>query len=234
MQERIITWTSPRPRAAAHSKQFLTLVEGTADAAFAVDTAGRISAWNKAAAELFGQSEAEAMSVRCHDLFQCSDENGTTCSEQCVIERATRDNCPPANFDLRVQTKRGKLWCNVSILIATDPASGARHAIHIVRQIELRKRLEQALNEFVWTQTRNGQNGRPLIFSEPKPINVRLTSREVEVLKSLAKGRSTKAIADQLNISSATVNNHIKHILTKFDAHTRLEAIRHAESVGVI
>jgi len=30
------------------------------------------------------------------------------------------------------------------------------------------------------------------------------------------------------------VNNHVKHILTKFDAHTRLEAIRHAESVGVI
>jgi len=65
-------------------------------------------------------------------------------------------------------------------------------------------------------------------------INVRLTSREVEVLKSLAKGHSTRKIANQLNISSATVNNHVKHILTKFDAHTRLEAIRHAESVGVI
>jgi DNA-binding NarL/FixJ family response regulator len=63
---------------------------------------------------------------------------------------------------------------------------------------------------------------------------VRLTSREVEVLKSMAKGHSTKAIANQLNISSATVNNHIKHILTKFNAHTRLQAIRHAESAGVI
>lgn len=234
MQERIIRWTPLPPRAVGHARQFLMLLEGTADAAFAVDTTGRISAWNKGAAELFGRSEAEAMSVRCHDLFQCSDENGTTCYEHCVIECATRDDSPPANFDLRVQTKRGKLWCNVSILIATDPASGARHAIHIVRQIELRKRLEQALSEFVWTQTQNSQNGGPPIFPQPKPINVRLTSREVEVLKSLAKGHSTKAIANQLNISSATVNNHIKHILTKFDAHTRLEAIRHAESVGVI
>jgi DNA-binding NarL/FixJ family response regulator len=81
---------------------------------------------------------------------------------------------------------------------------------------------------------RNDRNGRPVISLAPKQINVRLTSREIEVLKSLAKGYSTKAIADELNISSATVKNHIKHILTKFDAHTRLEAIRHAESVGVI
>ena len=234
MQERVVTWTSLRTRALAYSKQFLTLVEGTADPAFAVDSAGRIRAWNDAAAELFGPSEDEAMGVRCHELFQCSDENGTICREHCVLERAAQENYPVGNFDLRVQTKRGKLWCNVSTLIATDAASGARHAIHIVRQSELRKRLEQALSEFVRRQSTNGQNGGPPVSLASKRVNVRLTSREVEVLKSMAKGHSTKAIANQLNISSATVNNHIKHILTKFDAHTRLQAIRHAESAGVI
>lgn len=234
MRERMITRTFSPQRVEARSKQFLMLVEGTADAAFAVDITGRISAWNKAAAELFGRSEAEVMSVRCHELFQCSDENETICFEHCVIEHAVQDNRPLANFDLRVQTKTGKLWCNFSTLIATDPASGARHAIYIVRPIELRKRLEQALSEFVRTQARNGQTGEPVISLPPKPLNVGLTSREVEVLKSLAKGYSTRAIANQLNISSATVKNHIKHILTKFDAHTRLEAIRHAESAGVI
>jgi DNA-binding CsgD family transcriptional regulator len=53
-------------------------------------------------------------------------------------------------------------------------------------------------------------------------------------LKSLAKGHSTRTIANKINISSATVNNPIKHIHTKFDDHTRLEAIRHAESAGMI
>jgi two-component system nitrate/nitrite response regulator NarL len=99
-----------------------------------------------------------------------------------------------------------------------------RHAIYIVQPVELRKCFEQALSEFVRTQARNGHNGAP----------AHLTSREVEVLKSLAKGHSTRKIANQLNISSATVNNHVKHILEKFHVHTRLEAIRHAESVGVI
>jgi PAS domain S-box-containing protein len=235
MQDKLIMWTAPPRRAEACSKQFLILVEGTGDAAFAVNGAGRISAWNNAAAELFGRSEAEVIGVPCHELLQCSDEDGIICSEQCVIERTAQDNRPLANFDLRVQTNSGKLWCNLSTLIATDPASGAYHAIHIVRPIETRKRLEQALTEFVRTQARNGQNGGPIISSVRTPrINVSLTAREVEVLKSLANGHSTRAIANQFNISSATVNNHIKHILRKLDAHTRLEAIRHAESVGVI
>lgn len=204
-------------------KRFHLLLNGTADAAFAVDSAGRISAWNNAAAELFGLSEAEVINVQCHKIFQCWDENGPVCSERCVIERAAVDNRLQTSFDLRLQTRTGKLWCNVSTLIASDSVSRVRHAIYTVRPCEIRKRLEQALSEFVRTQT------------VPAPdMNVRLTSREVEVLKSLAKGHSTRKIANQLNISSATVNNHVKHILTKFDAHTRLEAIRHAESVGVI
>jgi len=205
-------------------KRFVLLVEGTADAAFAVDSSGRISAWNKAAVDLFGLSEAQVLNVHCHKIFQCTDENGPVCSDRCVIENAVGDNRLPTNFDLRLQTSSGKLWCNLSSLIANDSGSGVRHAIYLVRPVEIRKRLEQALREFVRTQTKNGQNG----------VLARLTSREVEVLKSLAKGHSTRKIANQLNISSATVNNHVKHILTKFDVHTRLEAIRHAESVGVI
>jgi PAS domain S-box-containing protein len=233
MQERVITWISPR-RAEARASQFLMLLDGTADAAFAVNTMGRISGWNKAAAELFGRSEAEVMNVRCHELFQCSDENTIVCSEYCIIERSALDNRALADFDLRVQTKTGRLWCNLSTLIANDAMSGARHAIHIVRPIEMRKRLEQALSEFVRTQARKAQHDEPRISLAPKPIIVRLTPREVEVLKSLSKGHGTRAIADQLNISTATVKNHIKHILAKLDAHTRLEAIRYAERLGVI
>ena len=216
-------------------KRFLLHVEGTADAAFAVDSAGRISAWNNAAVELFGLSEAQVINVPCHKIFQCSDENGPVCSERCVIERAAIDNRPQTNFDLRIQTRNGKTWCVLSTVIAKDSISGGCSAIYIVRPCEIRKRLELTLSEFVRTQTRNRQNGVPAIPLMPTPgINVRLTTREVEVLKRLAKGHSTRTIANQLNISSATVNNHVKHILTKFDVHTRLEAIRHAENIGVI
>lgn len=221
--------------AEASPEQFLMIVEGTGDAAFAVDAAGRICAWNKAAVELFGRSQADVMNVPCHELLQCADEDGLVCSKPCVVERWVTDNRPPVNFDVRLQTKRGKIWCNLSTLISIDPTSPGLYAIHIVRPIEIRTRLEQALSEFVRLHLCSSSNGKPLICSAPTPgITVRLTRREVEVLKSLAKGDATGKIANELNISSTTVKNHIKHILAKLGAHTRLEAIRRAEIAGMI
>lgn len=216
--------------------QFLITIQGTADPAFAVDGAGRISAWNNAAAELFGSTEAEAVGVQCHNILQCTtDDDGVAVSENCTIAWMAQSNSPSGNFDLRLKTKTGRLWCNLSTLRVRDPASGVRHTIYIVHPREIRKRLEQALSEFVRTQAHTHSNGGPMISSRPAlEVNLSLTARELEVLKHLAKGHSTRVIANQLNISSATVNNHIKHILTKLDAHTRLEAIRHAESAGVI
>lgn len=216
-------------------KHFFILVEGTGDAAFAVDVGGRISAWNSAAAELFGLTEQAVLKAQCHEILQCSTDDQVFNAEQCVLTRAAQDSLPIANFDLRVQTKSGKQWCNFSKLIASDPATGVRQTLYIVRPCEMRKRLEQALSVFVRTQARSGPNG---LYTSPSAAaqanDARLTSREKEVLRNLAKGHGTRAIAKQLNISSATVNNHIKHILTKLDAHTRLEAIRQAESAGVI
>jgi PAS domain S-box-containing protein len=214
------------------AKGFFILVDGTADAAFAVDANGRISAWNSAAAELFGLSEREALNVRCHEILQCADDNEVFGFEQCVLTRAAQDHLPLKNFDLRVQTKTGRLWCNFTKLIASDPATGARQTLYIARPREMRKRLEQALSEFVRTYSRNGSSNVAAISSFT--ANGHLTPREIEVLKRLAKGYSTRVIANQLNISFATVNNHIKHILTKLDVHTRLEAIRRAESLGVV
>ena len=234
MKAKLVTWTTQRHLAGTRSQQFLMMVEGTGDAAFAVDASGRISAWNKAAAELFGRSEAEVMSVPFHELFHCSDEDGIVCSEHCVVEHCVAENRPPVNTDLRLLTKAGWLWCNLATFIASDPTSGGRYAIHIVQPIEIRKRLEQALSEFVRMHMNGSWNGK-LPISTPTPsVNVLLTRRELEVLKNLAKGQTTRTIANELNISSTTVRNHIKHVLAKFGAHTRLEAIRRAETAGII
>ncbi|MFD3536470.1 LuxR C-terminal-related transcriptional regulator [Streptomyces sp. NPDC058664] len=52
-----------------------------------------------------------------------------------------------------------------------------------------------------------------------------LTSREREVLKSLADGMSTAETAAQLHVSPATVKSHVSHALTKLGARNRLEAV---------
>ncbi len=52
----------------------------------------------------------------------------------------------------------------------------------------------------------------------------KLTSREKEVLQSIVKGLSNKAIGEQLYISEKTVKNHITNILRKLDLHDRTQA----------
>ena len=52
-----------------------------------------------------------------------------------------------------------------------------------------------------------------------------LTPREVEVLALLASGIATDDIADRLVVSVHTVRNHIRNVLAKLHAHTKLEAV---------
>ncbi|MBL7766857.1 MAG: response regulator transcription factor [Chitinophagaceae bacterium] len=55
-----------------------------------------------------------------------------------------------------------------------------------------------------------------------------LSPRELEVLHKLADGKSYKMIADDLNISYGTVNNHIKKIYEKLQVHSLGEAVAYA------
>lgn len=51
-----------------------------------------------------------------------------------------------------------------------------------------------------------------------------LTSRELEILKLIAKGLSNKLIARELDISDGTVKVHVKHLLKKLNFRSRVEA----------
>lgn len=61
-----------------------------------------------------------------------------------------------------------------------------------------------------------------------------LTTREVEVLRHLALGRSNKEIGDALSISEETVKTHVARLLAKLQAENRAQAIVHALQRGVV
>ena len=56
----------------------------------------------------------------------------------------------------------------------------------------------------------------------------RLTDRELEVLKLVAKGLNNRDIAKELFISENTVKNHVRNILEKLQLHSRMEAVVYA------
>lgn len=62
----------------------------------------------------------------------------------------------------------------------------------------------------------------------PQLPTPRLTDREMEVLRLVAKGLNNRDIAKQLFISENTVKNHIRNILEKLQLHSRMEAVVYA------
>ena len=78
---------------------------------------------------------------------------------------------------------------------------------------------------------RTGRPGPDLI---PVGIVDPLTSRELEVLKMLAAGRSNQAIACELVVTLNTVKKHVGHVLGKLGAANRTEAVARACELSLI
>ena len=53
----------------------------------------------------------------------------------------------------------------------------------------------------------------------------KLTDREMQVLKLIARGMNNRDIAKELFISENTVKNHVRNILEKLQIHSRMEAV---------
>jgi PAS domain S-box-containing protein len=61
-----------------------------------------------------------------------------------------------------------------------------------------------------------------------------LTFRQRQILDLVASGLSTPEIAHELTLSEATVRNHLAHLLSELDAHSRAEAIVVAQRLGLL
>ena len=62
----------------------------------------------------------------------------------------------------------------------------------------------------------------------------KLTRREVEVLKQVALGRSSKEIAESLGVSPSTIISHRKSIMEKLDAHSATKLVIYAVTRGLV
>ncbi len=64
--------------------------------------------------------------------------------------------------------------------------------------------------------------------------NAGLSRRELEVLRLVAAGRTSREIGHQLFISPRTVEMHVQSVLTKLDCRSRAEATRKAAELGLL
>jgi DNA-binding NarL/FixJ family response regulator len=61
----------------------------------------------------------------------------------------------------------------------------------------------------------------------------RLTDRETEVLRLVAKGLTARQVADRLVLSHRTVQNHVQNTMTKLQVHNRAGLVRYAIETGL-
>ena len=61
----------------------------------------------------------------------------------------------------------------------------------------------------------------------------RLTDRETEVLRLVAKGLTAKQVAERLVVSHRTVENHVQNTLSKLQLHNRAQLVRYALEKGL-
>src|SRR4029077_2660798 len=76
------------------------------------------------------------------------------------------------------------------------------------------------ITEFATLAKRDTEGERAQRVPAPK-----LTEREMEVLKLVARGMNNRDIAKELFISENTVKNHVRNILEKLQIHSRMEAV---------
>jgi HD-GYP domain-containing protein (c-di-GMP phosphodiesterase class II) len=107
------------------------------------------------------------------------------------------------------------------------PAPGPEAAAAHLRAAAQAGRFDPVATEAVLSVA--GVGGR-----QPLQRPAGLTPREVEVLRLIARGASTREVARELGISQKTAGTHIERIYTKTGAHTRSTATIFALKNGLL
>lgn len=66
------------------------------------------------------------------------------------------------------------------------------------------------------------------------PGSITLTSREMQVLRGVAKGHTTKRLAKDLGLAAPSIETHLRNIFKKLGASNRGEAVSTALKIGLI
>jgi len=205
-----------RPKAAERGLEQILARSG--DGVFAVGPEGRVVLWNRTAEKILGWSAREVMGRPCCDVFVGVDDHGNRlCYKGCHVMSLVKLGEPVQHFDMETRTKAGRpVWLDISILEAPSSGPGGALAIHLFRDVTTTRELLRLVHE------------RLQAPSAPPDEATALTRRELEVLRLMAGGANTKALAERLHVSPATVRNHAQNIFAKLGVHSRLEAVAYA------
>jgi DNA-binding CsgD family transcriptional regulator len=214
--------------------EVLERIAGSDEAVFAFDGNDLIILWNKACERLLGRPAYQVLGRRCYDVLCGRDVHGNRyCGASCPITTQARTHPEEElhSFLLDVPVPGG----GTRRIAATPFAISGGHPslatiVHVLRSPDSQaSALERELADAVENGPSSGASPRTSAGNVAT-----LTDREQEILRKMAQGLTTGAIAVELFISPVTVRNHVARILSKLDVHTKLAAVAFAYQHGLI
>ncbi len=201
---------------------------------FVVDEAGTIRYWNEGAARLTGYSASEVMGRRCSAVL-CGTRSGRTwCESSCRVRRSVERGELPERVVVEVRTSAGRR-IPVGMTFLVHEEETGKSIAHVLEDDSRKAQMHEALRDI---RSLVDDLEAPRLCrtapSESAPESPRadttrelsvLTRREVEVLRLLAEGLSTKDAGRRLGVSALTARNHIQHAVRKLGAHNRAQAV---------
>jgi PAS domain S-box-containing protein len=219
---------------------FFQKLAKAADGVLIINHDQHIIYWNQAAEQMLGFGQSEVAGRLCYEILAGRDDQGRlVCREYCrVAMTALHGSGAVANYDSAVRTKSGDIrWINMStFVLPTNDTKTGSVLVHLFRDVSKKKQNEQFIEHILTAanQLQKGELSQSNSSMSVERQDSNLTDREREVLTLLAQGSGTTEIAQSLSISPATVRNHIRNILQKFQVHSRLEAVIYAQEHGLI
>lgn len=193
--------------------------------AFACNQNGRIVDWNEDAEQILGHASADMIGRHCFEVLDGRDVFGNRfCHERCAIRSMIRRREPINHWQLNYRTASGE---RIDVAVSAVLVNGGKGAecvvVHVLEAVE-------ATGDESAPGTADEPAGSLAIedAGDARAEPVELTTRERQILRMLADGSNTSEIVDRLYISSDTVRTHIRNILHKLNAHSRLEAVSRA------
>lgn len=204
------------------------LLTNTADGVCAVTPDGKVVLWNRGAERILGYPAREVVGRPCCEVFVGRDVAGNRlCYRGCHVMTLVKMGEPVQHFDMATRTKAGKpVWINVSILTVPGSRNDLQTTVHMFRDVTATREMETLLRDRL-------AQSKTVAAAPPDPSTT-LTRREAEILRLMTGGANTKAMATKLNVSPATVRNHVQNIFGKLGVHSRLEAVAYASRQGLL
>jgi DNA-binding CsgD family transcriptional regulator len=209
-------------------RELLDVLAASDTPAVATDAAARIVFWNRAAERLLGRRATETLGRLCYEVLGGRDAFGNRfCYERCPVADMARRGEAIHAFEWVVRPSSGAdLPTYVNVVSVPGSRPEQRTLIHLLEPFDPKARLARALEAIGATRTEGApHSGVPAMPAPEHVAEPPLTSREKQILKSIARGLQNKEIAEELGISLATVRNHVHNILEKLEVHSKLEAV---------